>query len=88
MGLAQLLEGGACLRSAKERFHVRVEQVEDGRAVAYSRSASSFLVSRGEREDGRTMVLASESKSYTDGGVREQDSDSSGLRRRGDGGQK
>jgi hypothetical protein len=51
VGLAQLLEGGACLRSAKERFHVRVGQVEDSRAVALGVFIPGFA--RREKEDGR-----------------------------------
>ncbi len=53
MGLAQLLEGGACLRSAKERFHIRVGQAEDSRAVALGIFIPGFA--RRERMGGRTM---------------------------------
>ena len=48
MGLAQHLEGSACLRSAKERFHIRVLQAKDSRAVALGVFISSFT----QRERG------------------------------------
>jgi hypothetical protein len=58
VGLAQLLEGAVCLRSAKERFHVHVLQAEDGRAVALSVFISGFARREGgwENDGGSVRV--------------------------------
>lgn len=56
MGLAKLLECRACLRSAKERFHILVREAKRGGAVTLGVFISTMRGDAMKWSDGRSKA--------------------------------